>query len=195
MPQQTTTALEILRGDLMDSITTKHKVIDTLLPDIEKAAEWMVECLKHGGKILFFGNGGSAADAQHLAAELVGRFAKERRGLPAIALTTDTSILTAIGNDYRYELVFARQIEALGNAGDIAVGLTTSGNSPNVVAGIQKAKEKRLRTIGFTGGTGGKLKEISDLALVVPSGSTPRIQESHIAIGHAICHVIDEEVA
>ncbi len=194
MPK-TITAQDILRADLSDSIATKQRVIETLLPEIARAAEWMVAALRNGNKILFFGNGGSAADAQHLAAELVGRFAKERPGLPAIALTTDSSIITAIGNDYRYELVFARQIEALGNAGDVAVGITTSGNSPNVVAGIQKAREKGLKTIGFSGGSGGKLKEVAELTLVIPSPITPRIQESHIAIGHAICHVIDEELA
>jgi len=188
-------AIDILKEDLQESITTQQKVVESLLSDAAQIAEWMVACLKNGGKILFFGNGGSAADAQHLAAELVGRFAKERKGLPAIALTTDTSILTAIGNDYTYDYVFARQIEALGRPGDIAVGLTTSGNSPNVIAGIETAKKHGLRTVGFTGGNGGKLKNIADKTIVVPSSSTPRIQESHIALGHAICHVIDEALA
>lgn len=194
MPK-TSAATEILRSDLQESILTKQKVMDQLLPQIARAAEWMVEALKNDNKVIFFGNGGSAADAQHLAAELVGRFAKERKGLPSMALTTDSSILTAIGNDFTFDYVFARQMEALGKSGDVAVGITTSGNSPNVVAAIELARKMGLKTIGLTGGTGGKLKDAAELAIVIPSNSTPRIQESHIALGHAICHVIDEELA
>lgn len=153
--------------------------------------ERMTDSLRQNGKILWMGNGGSAADCQHLAAELVGRFAKERRALPSIALTTDTSILTAVANDYSFATVFARQIQALCQPQDIVVGISTSGNSDNVIAGIQAAREIGAYTIGMTGESGGKLRDLVDICLRVPSSNTPRIQEAHIFIGHTLCEWIE----
>ena len=150
-------------------------------------------CLLAGGKILLLGNGGSAADCQHIAAEIVGRYKRERRGLPAIALTTDTSILTAVGNDYGFEHVFSRQVEALCTPKDVVIGLSTSGNSPNVLAAIHTARQIGAFTIGLTGGGGGKLAQCCDLSLVVASNDTPRIQEAHILVGHMLCDLIDAE--
>lgn len=186
---------ELIRAQIQDSIDAKRKVLDALVPQIQKAAEVMIAALKSGRKILFFGNGGSASDAQHLAAELVGRFERERRGLPGIALTTDTSILTAVANDYSYDEVFARQVEALGASGDVAVGLSTSGKSRNVNAAMEKAKHMGLRTIGFSGKKGGDLAKLSEVSIVVPSDATARIQESHIMIGHIVCDLIDRAFA
>ena len=150
-------------------------------------------CLLAGGKILLLGNGGSAADCQHIAAEIVGRYKRERRGLPAIALTTDTSILTAVGNDYGFEHVFSRQVEALCTPKDVVIGLSTSGNSPNVLAAIHTARQIGAFTMGLTGGSGGKLAQCCDLSLVVASKDTPRIQEAHILVGHLLCDLIDAE--
>ena len=178
--------------DIQENIRVKERLIKTDLPLIEKAVGAVHQALKNGHKILFFGNGGSASDSQHLAAEFVGRYEKERRALPAIALTTDTSILTAVGNDYGYDRVFERQIEALGSPGDVAFGISTSGNSKNVLLGIKKAKEKGLYTIGFSGRDGGELKSLVDLSFVVPSQKTARVQEAHIMIGHIICERVDE---
>jgi D-sedoheptulose 7-phosphate isomerase len=163
------------------------------LPEMRKCADAIVSSLKTGGKILIFGNGGSAADAQHIAAELVGRYEKERRSLPAIALTTDTSALTAIANDYSYDSIFARQIEGLATPGDVVIGISTSGNSPNVIAGIMKARERGCVTIGLTGSTGKKLAGVCDLSVLVPSNRTARIQEAHIFIGHYLCSMVDQE--
>ncbi|MCU0641309.1 MAG: D-sedoheptulose 7-phosphate isomerase [Candidatus Margulisbacteria bacterium] len=184
---------ETIRAELKASIEAKTQVLNTLVPQIEKAATTMVGALKKGNKVLFFGNGGSAADSQHLAAELISRFLKERRSLPAIALTTDTSIITAIGNDYSFDNIFARQIEGLAKPGDIAFGFSTSGNSRNVIAGLEKAKELGCVTIALTGPSG-KIGELADLALKVPSTATPRIQESHITIGHILCRLIEQEL-
>jgi D-sedoheptulose 7-phosphate isomerase len=156
-----------------------------------RVAALSVEALRAGGKILLCGNGGSAADAQHWAGELVSRFYYDRPGLPAIALTTDTSILTAIGNDYGYERVFARQVEALGRKGDVLYGISTSGNSPNVVAALEAARAQGLVTIGFTGQGGGKMLALCDICIRIPSDSTPRIQEGHEVLGHAICGMIE----
>ena len=147
--------------------------------------------LANGNKILFCGNGGSAADAQHLAAEFVGRYLLEREGLPAIALTTDTSILTAVANDYDFANVFARQVQALGNNGDVLIGISTSGNSPNVVRAIEVAKAKGLATIGFAGQGGGKMRELCDVCLAVDSKVTARTQEMHILMGHILCELLD----
>ena len=152
------------------------------------------QTLRKGHKILLFGNGGSAADAQHLAGELVNRFLYDRPPLAAIALTVDTSVLTCIANDSDYSLIFSRQIEALGKAGDLALGLSTSGNSPNVLKGLEAAHKLGLTTVGFSGGSGGKLVEAVDYSLVVPSTITPRIQEAHITIGHIICQLVEEEL-
>ena len=162
-----------------------------LVEDIAKVARACVTALGNGRKILFAGNGGSAADAQHLAAELVSRFAYDRPGLPAFALTTDTSVLTAIGNDYGYERLFARQIEAVGAPGDVFFGISTSGRSPNVLSALDAARAKGLVTIGMTGRSGGEMASRCDHLLRAHSDATPRIQESHIAIGHAICQLIE----
>jgi D-sedoheptulose 7-phosphate isomerase len=181
-----------IRKAIQDSIQTKEAVLKTNVPAIEEAVKRISACLKSGNKVLFFGNGGSASDSQHLAAEFVGRYEKERRGLASVALTTDTSILTAVSNDYGYDRVFERQIEALGRKGDVAVGLTTSGNSKNVILGMRKAKELGLVTIAMLGRDGGQLKNEADVAIVVPVEKTSRIQESHIMIGHIICERVDE---
>lgn len=164
-----------------------------LIPEISKVANEMRACIARGGKILLMGNGGSAADSQHIAAEIVGRYKKERRGLPAIALTTDTSILTSVGNDYGYDYIFARQIEALCSPQDLVIGLTTSGNSANVVRAIETAKEIGAVTVGMTGGTGGKLAALCDFNLIMPSSDTPRIQEAHIFIGHSLCDLLEAD--
>ncbi len=150
------------------------------------------ETFRQGGKLLIFGNGGSAADAQHLAAELVNRFRREREPLPALALTTDTSILTAVANDYSFDLVFVKQIEALGRPGDIALGISTSGRSPNVVKALKRAREMGLYTVGLTGGQGGDLPEVCDLLLAVPSTETPRIQEGHLLFIHIFAELVEE---
>lgn len=167
--------------------------LQSMLPQIAAVATELRACIARGGKILLMGNGGSAADSQHIAAEIVGRFKKERRGLPAIALTTDTSILTSVGNDYGYEFIFSRQVEALCLPQDVVIGITTSGNSINVVRGIEKAKEIGATTIGMTGGTGGKLTDLCDFNLIMPSNDTPRIQEAHIFVGHSLCDLLEAD--
>jgi len=167
---------------------------DALVGEVAMVATACIAALRAGRKILFAGNGGSAADAQHLAAELVSRFAYDRPGLPAFALTTDTSALTAIGNDYGFERLFARQIEAVGARGDVFFGFSTSGRSPNVLLGLDVARSRGLVTVGLTGRGGGQMASRCDHLLRVPSDSTPRIQEGHIAIGHAICQMIETEI-
>lgn len=190
---------EVIVNELKESIAVKTEVLKSLVPVIEKAARAMIEALKAGNKVLFFGNGGSAADAQHLAAELISRYRLERKSLPALALTTDTSIITAISNDYSFDNIFARQIEGLAKKGDIAFGISTSGNSKNVVAGLGKAKQAGCTTIGLIGSGGnpttvGKIAEVSDITIAVPSKITPRIQECHITIGHILCGLIEQEM-
>jgi D-sedoheptulose 7-phosphate isomerase len=165
-----------------------------LLAAVVEVTGACVEALRQGHKLLFAGNGGSAADAQHLAAELVSRYAYDRPGLPAFALTTDTSVLTAIGNDYGYDYLFARQLEAVGATGDVFFGISTSGRSPNVLRAFDAARAKGLVTVGMTGRAGGQLQGRCDYLLRVPSDSTPRIQEGHIAIGHAICQTIEAQL-
>ena len=159
--------------------------------DLQRAVDACVEALRGGGKLLFCGNGGSAADAQHWAGELVSRFYYDRPGLAAIALTTDSSILTAIGNDYGYDYVFARQVEALGQAGDVLVAISTSGNSPNVLRAADVARARGMQVIAFTGRSGGKLLSMSDLCFRMPSDETPRIQEGHEFVGHLLCALIE----
>jgi len=161
---------------------------------VTNVTEVLLEALQRGNKPLLFGNGGSAADAQHIAAELVGRFAFDRCPLPALALSVNSSCLTAIGNDYGFEFVFARQIQALGHAGDVAIGISTSGNSPNVVCALERAKTMGLHTVGFTGRRGGKLKTLVDHCICVPSEETPRIQECHILIGHIISELVERAI-
>ena len=148
-----------------------------------------------GGKLLFFGNGGSAADAQHLAAEFVGRFQIERHALPAIALTTDSSILTAVGNDYGFDQIFARQVQALGRPGDVAIGISTSGNSPNVTGAIKQAAKQDLKTIGLAGKDGGSLAKAVDVSIVVASTNVARVQECHITIGHILCELVENDLS
>ena len=162
-----------------------------LSPAIASMASMLVEAFNNGNKLLAMGNGGSAADAQHFVAEMVGRFKLERAALPAIALSTDTSILTAIGNDYGFDAVFSRQVEAHAVAGDVALGISTSGNSPNVLKALQLARDRGCRTIGLLGKDGGSIKLACDLALVIPSSDTPRIQEGHITIIHIVCDLVE----
>lgn len=184
--------LEIVDRALADHQTTVA-ALAALRPQIREVASRMRETLAQGGKILWMGNGGSAADSQHLAAEMVGRFRRERCGLASIALTTDTSILTSVGNDYGFDHVFARQVESLSTAADVVVGISTSGNSRNVVAGIRAARQLGACTVGLLGGTGGALVDLCDLPLLVPSGETARIQEAHILIGHILCELVEAE--
>jgi D-sedoheptulose 7-phosphate isomerase len=164
-----------------------------LFPSISNVGIAMQNTISKGGKILICGNGGSAADSQHIAAEIVGRFKKERKGMPAIALTTDTSILTSVGNDYGYDYIFARQVEALCRPEDLVIGITTSGNSANVVRAMEAAKAIGATTVGFTGGTGGKLNALCDYNLVMPSSVTARIQEAHIFVGHCLCEILESD--
>jgi len=182
---------EVIKNELEGHLAT-IKATFALEADIKKACETAVATLKAGGKILLCGNGGSAADAQHIAAELTGRYKTERGALAGIALTTDTSALTAIGNDYGYEFVFSRQLEALGREGDLLIAISTSGNSGNVVKALELARKIGIKTIGLSGRTGGAMNELCELNLVVPSNDTPRIQEMHIMIGHIICQAIDD---
>jgi len=175
-----------------ESIALKEAFIKANVEKIILLVQLVLDTLKGGGKILLFGNGGSAADAQHIAAEFVNRFRRDRHPLPALALTTDTSILTSIANDYDFSLVFLKQIQALGKPGDLAWGISTSGNSPNVNLALEEAKRMGLKTVALGGGTGGKMAEIADLALVVNSKDTPRIQEVHITIGHVVCELVEE---
>ena len=163
-----------------------------LSPQIAEMVTLLVETFNRGGKLLVMGNGGSAADAQHFVAEIVGRFKMERRGLPAIALSTDTSILTAIGNDYGFDKVFHRQVEALASPGDLVVGISTSGNSPNVLQALELARGKGCRTVGLLGKDGGTVKDVCDLALIVPTNDTPRVQEVHITIIHIVCDLLEK---
>ncbi len=181
----------VIETMMSDHITTAQRVMG-MANTIEKAGDLVVSTLKNGKKILIFGNGGSAGDAQHIAAELTGRFKKERRGLPAIALTTDTSALTAIGNDYGYDRVFSRQVEALAQEGDLVWGISTSGNSANVTQALELAKQMGCATLGLSGRNGGAMNGCCDINLVVPSDVTAHIQEMHIMIGHILCHLVDE---
>ena len=182
-------AIEWARQSVWQSLEVKQAIAgsEPLLSQIVRVGRAMVDVLRAGGRIFFFGNGGSAADAQHLAAELVGRFALERRSLPAMALSVNSSVVTAIGNDYGYEQVFSRQLEGLARAGDMAIGITTSGNSANVVRAMESGRAMGLRTIALTGARGGQIRALVDECLCVPSDLTPRIQEGHILIGHMLC--------
>ena len=168
-------------------------LLNNLTSVVASSAQFCIDCLKNGGKILILGNGGSAADAQHIAAELVGRYKTNRKGLPAIAITTDSSILTSIANDFGYKHVFDRQIEALANKGDVAIDISTSGRSKNVINALKLASKLSCNTIGLSGQDGGEMNTICNINLAVPSKNTPRIQEMHILIGHTICHLIDQE--
>lgn len=183
-----------VKKGLNESAQVKIETVKKLSQKIAKAAELTIKAYKKGNKIFLCGNGGSAADCQHIAAEFVGRFKKERKALSAIALTTNTSVLTAISNDYGYEFLFSRQIEALGIKGDLLFAFSTSGESVNIVRAVEMAKSLKLKTIGLLGGNGGKLEKIVDLPIVVPSKSSARIQEAHMTIGHIICDLVEQEL-
>lgn len=182
-----------IKGFLYESAEVKKAVADTLSDKILEAINIARTSYRNGGKMLLMGNGGSAGDAQHIAAEFIGRYKKERKPVAAIALTVDSSILTCVGNDYGYENVFARQVEGLAKKEDVVIAISTSGNSENVIRGVEKAREIGAKTIGLLGKQGGKLKDMVDLAIVVPSSDTARIQEAHITIGHIICEILDED--
>jgi D-sedoheptulose 7-phosphate isomerase len=183
---------DVVRAQFEDSLRTKRVFLDEYADAVARAGEMLIASLRAGGKVLLFGNGGSAADAQHIAAEFVGRFVRQRDGLPAVALTTDTSALTAIANDFGYDDVFARQVRALGRRGDIAIAISTSGKSPSVLRAVEACKATGIRTIGLTGGDGGQLASAVDVPLVVTASTlSARIQETHITIGHVLCELAD----
>lgn len=176
---------------IIEESTGLHARLPVIVPEIREAARLMSDALKSGGKIMFAGNGGSAADAQHLAAELVNRFLKERRPLAGLALTTDTSILTAVGNDYSFDEIFSKQVMALGRKGDVLLGISTSGSSRDILKAFEAARGMGIITVALTG-EGGEMKDLADCAVCVPSVSTPRIQEAHILIGHILCELVED---
>jgi D-sedoheptulose 7-phosphate isomerase len=184
-----------INGIIAESIEVKNKVLadKKMLQTIEQIVSDMVSALRNGNRVYFCGNGGSAADAQHLAAEFSGRFYIDRDALPAEALHCNTSYLTAVANDYSYDVIYARLIKGIGSPGDFLVGLSTSGNSTNIIKAFEVCREKKIKTVGFTGETGGKMKDLSDYLINVPSTNTPRIQESHIMLGHIICELVEEQ--
>ena len=182
----------LIKNEFVKHIETTEATMRSLGKEIELSANICISSLQNNGKILICGNGGSAADAQHIAAELVSRYKTERKGLGSIALSTDSSILTAIGNDYGFERIFSRQVEALANPEDVVIGISTGGTSLNVVKALETAKKMNCKTIGFSGRTGGDFNNICDINLIVPVEDTPRIQEMHIFIGHTICHIIEQ---
>lgn len=186
---------EKIKNIISESVSTKNKILadEKLLSTIEKVTETIVDALKNNHRIYFCGNGGSAADAQHLAAEFSGRFYRDRDALPAEALHCNTSYLTAVANDYSFDVIYSRLIKGIGNEGDVLVGLSTSGNSKNILNAFETAKQKKIITVGLTGESGGKMKTESDYLINVPSKDTPRIQESHIMIGHIICQLVEEK--
>jgi D-sedoheptulose 7-phosphate isomerase len=193
-PKSETSIQSLLKNSLQEHLTTLQKLLDSSLPAIEQAAEVICQTLSKGNKLLLCGNGGSAADAQHIAAELVGRYEKQRRAFPAIALTTDTSALTALSNDYGYEDVFARQVKALANKGDLLIAISTSGKSPNVVRAVEVARDVGCLTIALSGQSGEPLSSLCDFAVVVDSNRTSRVQEAHITIGHLWCEIVDAKL-
>ena len=184
---------QTIQDTIQRSIAVKQAILndENSIAQIEFVAKKMIDAYKNGNKTMFAGNGGSAADAQHLAAELVNRFCFDHIGLPALALSTDSSIVTSIANDYGYDFLFSRQVAAQGKAGDIFVGISTSGNSENIVKALQLCKEKGIYTVGLTGGNGGKMASLCDTCIIVPSNETARIQEAHILIGHILCGIVE----
>ncbi len=182
---------QIFKKRVQESIEVKQALTDDHYDVLAQMAEKVLECYKQGGMVIIFGNGGSAADAQHIAAELVSKFYLEREGLPAIALNTNTSVITAVGNDYGYDRTFARQVEAFAEEGDIVIGISTSGNSPNVLAALEVANERGAYSMGFAGMPGSKICDVAKLTLNVPSSDTPRIQEVHITAGHILCEIVE----
>ena len=188
--------LDLITKRIKESIELKSLLLkQNFLKKIEEISSILIFTIKNGGKIIFFGNGGSAADAQHLAAELLGKFKLEREPLPAVSLTTNTSLLTAISNDYSFDLVFSRQIKGVGNPKDLAFGISTSGNSKNVILGIEMAKKIGMKTVALLGKDGGEIKNIVDYSIIVPSFDTARIQEVHIMIGHILCEIVEKELS
>lgn len=185
---------EKIRAMAAESLDAKRRFFEQSSQDVARAAQMIVESMRAGGKLLIFGNGGSAADAQHIAAELAFKMGREREALPALALTTDTSLLTAIGNDRSFDFIFARQVQAIGRKGDIALAISTSGNSLNVIEAVKQAQAMEIGTIGLLGAGGGRVAPLVDLALIVPHSETPRIQEVHIAASHIICQLIEDEL-
>lgn len=185
-----------IKDQIKKSYETKQAIYEngSLINKIEQVSKLCVELYKGKNKTILAGNGGSAADAQHIAAELVGRYGFDRPSMPSLALTTDTSCLTAIGNDYGYDKIFSRQLEGMGQEGDLFIGISTSGNSKNIINAFEIAKQKGITTVALVGRDGGEMAKMADIALVVPSDSTPRIQESHILIGHIICDIIEKEI-
>jgi D-sedoheptulose 7-phosphate isomerase len=184
---------EMISSEFDAHIKTSN-LIHNLIDEVAFSAQLCIDCINNNGKILLFGNGGSAADAQHIAAELVGRYKLDRKGFPAIALTTDTSILTSVANDYSYINIFDRQVEALANKGDVIIGISTGGNSENVISALKIASHLKCKTIGLSGRGGGIFNDICDVNIIAPSIDTPRIQEIHIVIGHTICHIIEQTI-
>lgn len=185
-------AIELLKSEIANH-QALFTALEAMLPEISAVGQRLRDCLKQGGKILLMGNGGSASDSQHIAAEIVGRYKKERPGLPAIALTTDTSIITSVGNDYGFDFIFSRQVEALCMPKDVVIAISTSGNSKNVVKGVEAAKKIGATTIALSGGTGGVLETLCDFNLIMPSSETARIQEAHIFIGHSLCSILEAD--
>jgi D-sedoheptulose 7-phosphate isomerase len=185
---------DILRKNIESSLEVHRRLLEACLPAMTVATDALIAAYRSGHKALFFGNGGSAADAQHLAAEFLGRYLRERRPLPALALHENTSAVTAIANDYGYEYVFSRQLEAHAVAGDVAVGISTSGNSQSILEALKVARKMGLYTIGLSGASGGGMREFVDVLIAVPSNETPRIQECHILVGHALCDAVEESV-
>ena len=185
-----------VRSSMQASLEVKSRLLNdsATVALIAEASKLIAEALQRGNKVFLFGNGGSAADSQHIAAEFVGRFGFDRAPLPALALSVNSSCLTAIGNDYGFDVVFARQLEALGHSGDVAIGISTSGNSPNVVRALVSGKRMGIKTVGLTGCTGGKMKEVADYCICAPSNETPRIQECHILIGHIIAEIAEKAI-
>lgn len=187
----------LISANLVQSITAKEAFVNESIDEIIRLSQWIRETFEDGGKLLIFGNGGSAADAQHLAAEFVNRFLVNRRPLPALALSTDTSVITSIGNDFSFDLIFAKQIQAFGKPEDLALGISTSGTSPNVVKAMETARDMGLKTAALTGGTarsGGDLAAVCDIILNVPSDSTPHIQETHLWVEHLLCRIVEQEM-
>ena len=185
---------ERIKDILLESIQVKEEILRNQISQIVAITQLIIDCLKKNGKVIVFGNGGSASDSQHIAAELVGRFKKDRSALAGIALTTSTSIITSLANDYGYDVIFSRQIEALGQKNDVAIGISTSGKAKNVTMGLKQAKKMGIKTVALSGGDGGDIAKLADVSLLVPSVVTARIQEAHITIAHIICEIIEQEL-
>ncbi|MEO5657044.1 MAG: D-sedoheptulose 7-phosphate isomerase [Nitrospiria bacterium] len=184
--------IEHIQRLFRDSVSVKEAFVSQYRDEIADVAKRLISAFKKGRKVILFGNGGSATDASHIAGEFVNRFQRDREGLPALSLSADQSVITSIANDYDFQEIFSRQIRALGNKGDVAIAISTSGNSPNVLRAVEAAKPLGIMTIGFTGKDGGKLASLVDHAFIVPSDSTPRIQETHITLGHVLCELVED---